>query len=90
MEIDTKWLIGLSLTLVIAAAGFIIAATSNLHSRINRLREEMAKDFVRRVDLDGHLMRIDHNVNEFRRDLKSIDDKLQIHFKEIISIMAKK
>jgi predicted nuclease with TOPRIM domain len=90
VETDTKWLIGLSLTLILASAGFLIAALSNLHGRINRLREEMSKDFVRRADLDSHLSRLDQNVNEFRRELHGIDEKLQMNFKELISMMNKR
>lgn len=39
-----------------------------LHERINRVRD----DYVRRVDLDGHLSRFDKNFDEIRRDLKQL------------------
>ena len=35
-----------------------------LHERINRVRD----DYVRRVDLDGHMTRIDQNVKEMREE----------------------
>lgn len=41
-----------------------------LHERINRTRDEMSSGFVRRVDLDGHLMRIEKQVSDLRQDMK--------------------
>lgn len=35
-----------------------------LHERINRVRDE----YVRRVDLDGHMARIETNVKELREE----------------------
>lgn len=41
-----------------------------LHERINRTRDEMHNQFVRRVDLDGHLLRIENQVSDLRQDMK--------------------
>ena len=72
---DTKWLIGISVSMVIS---FIIALIGSfrslsasikdgddaLHERINRTRD----DYVRRVDLDG-------NVNQLRDGMKELKDE---------------
>jgi len=41
-----------------------------LHERINRTRDEVSNNYVRRVDLDGHLRRIEKQVSELRHDMK--------------------
>lgn len=46
------------------------AGDDTLHQRINRARDEMHEHFVKRVDLDGHLQRIEARVNEMRSDMK--------------------
>lgn len=73
MDGDIKWLIGMSVTLIVAFGSALIASfrattksikegDDQLHERINRTRD----DYVRRADLDGHLRRIDDNVKEMR------------------------
>lgn len=37
-----------------------------LHDRINRVRDE----YVRRVDLDAHIIRLDQNVQEIAREMR--------------------
>lgn len=41
-----------------------------LHDRINRVRDEMAAGYVRRVDLDGHLQRLEKQISDMRQDMK--------------------
>lgn len=41
----------------------------HLHERVNRIRDE----YVRRVDLDGHLSRIDTTLREIREDQKEMN-----------------
>ncbi|AJD83157.1 hypothetical protein [Paracoccus phage vB_PmaS-R3] len=41
-----------------------------LHDRINRVRDEMSSGYVRRVDLDGHLQRLERQLGEMRQDMK--------------------
>ncbi|MFC3074854.1 hypothetical protein [Shinella pollutisoli] len=43
-----------------------------LHERINRLRQDVSDNYVRRVDLDSHMMRLDSAVKEIRDDQKAI------------------
>ena len=84
MPDDLKWLVGISITVLgmfVTAmwnmAGRIKAVDdrttvaikegdAELHGRINRVRE----DYVRRVDLDGHIQRLDKNVEDLRREMR--------------------
>lgn len=66
------WLVkemrALAANLTAEAAGLRTAITvgdNALHERVNKVRDE----YVRRDDLDGHLQRIDGNVNELRREI---------------------
>lgn len=43
-----------------------------LHERVNRLRDDVSKNYVRRDDLDGHLTRIGEQLKELRDDLKQV------------------
>ena len=42
-----------------------------LHERINRTRDEMHDQFVRRADLDGHLSRIEKGVTDLRAEMQT-------------------
>lgn len=48
----------------------------HLHERVNRLRQDVSDNYVRRVDLDGHLQRIDETLREVRSDQKEIIKQL--------------
>lgn len=81
---ELQWLIGTAITTVLAIAGIAIAAfratasridavavrvkegDDQLHDRINRVRDE----YVRRVDLDSHLARIETNVRDMREEYR--------------------
>ncbi len=43
-----------------------------LHERVNRLRQDVSDNYVRRVDLDSHMSRIDGTLKEVRDDQKQI------------------
>lgn len=49
---------------------------AELHARVNKVKDE----YVRRDDLDRHMVRIDGNVNELRREIsaahKDTNDRL--------------
>lgn len=47
-----------------------------LHERINRLRQDVSDNYVRRIDLDGHLKRLDDTLKEVRDDQKEIIKQL--------------
>lgn len=48
----------------------IKAGDDVLHERINRTRDEMNNGYVRRADLDGHLQRIEKNLESLKADMK--------------------
>lgn len=73
MSSELQWLIGTAVTLILFFGTTIIATfrsltnareegDSKLHERINRVRDE----YVRRIDLDSHLHRLDEGVKELR------------------------
>jgi low affinity Fe/Cu permease len=77
MTSETQWLIGLAVTIIVAFGTVLITAfrsltnsrevgDSQLHERINRVRDE----YVRRVDLDSHLHRLDEAVKELRDETR--------------------
>ncbi|MBX8800472.1 hypothetical protein [Pseudochrobactrum sp. MP213Fo] len=75
---DLKWLIGLAATfgLALIAAFRSLSATIKagddaLHERINRTRD----DYVRRVDLDGH-------VSQLREGMKELKDETRESMRE--------
>lgn len=43
-----------------------------LHERINRLRQDVSDNYVRRADLDSHMKRLDETLKELRDDQKEI------------------
>lgn len=83
--VELQWLVGISVTVVLAIGGIAIGAframsnrldrvakdmqasirdgDDKLHERVNRVRDE----YVRRVDLDGHLARIDKKLDEMQK-----------------------
>lgn len=70
---ELRWLIGIGVTIMgMIVGGFyhlsgrIKSGDDDLHERVNKVRDE----YVRRTDLDGHLARIDGNVNELRREIR--------------------
>ena len=77
MEDDLKWIVGIAVTLTLALVTTIIAAFRNLANRISvgnrdlHKRVDDVKDkYVRRDDLDGHILRIDQNVRELRDEMR--------------------
>lgn len=76
---ELKWIIGLGVTLWIFAFGAISTSLyrtnramkegdDKLHERINKVRDE----YVKRVDLDGHLQRMDKKLDEISADQKAM------------------
>lgn len=43
-----------------------------LHERVNRLRQDVSDNYVRRVDLESHMKRLDDTLKEVRDDQKQI------------------
>lgn len=48
-----------------------------LHERVSRVREDMNVGYVRREDLDGHLVRIERSIGDLRADMK--DERKETH-----------
>lgn len=48
------------------------AGDDQLHERVNRLRQDMSENYVRRADLDSHMKRLDDTLKEVRDDQKQI------------------
>lgn len=84
MTDEIRWLIGICTTVAIFQTGTLIAAfryltikiddvkaeagkgDDALHERVNRVRDE----YVKRVDLDGHMSRMETNVKELREETR--------------------
>ncbi len=49
-----------------------------LHERVNRLRQDVSDNYVRRADLDSHMKRIDETLKEVRDDQKAIIKSLAV------------
>lgn len=43
-----------------------------LHDRVNRLRQDVSDNFVRRADVESHMKRLDDTMKEIRDDQKQI------------------
>jgi uncharacterized protein YlxW (UPF0749 family) len=76
---ELQWLIGIAVTFAVAIGGISISAfravsarDDQLHGRVNRLREDVADNYVRRADLDSHMKRLDETLKEVRDDQKQI------------------
>ncbi len=54
----------------------ILAGDRELHGRADRLRQDMSDNYVRRVDLDGHMARMDATLKEMRDDQKEMMKQL--------------
>lgn len=52
------------------------AGDDALHERVNQLRQDVSDNYVRRIDLDGHLKRLDDTLKEVRDDQKEIIKQL--------------
>lgn len=61
------------------------AATDPLHERVNRVRDE----YVRRDDLDGHLLRVDKRFDEIHHHMQRNADLVDKRFTELIASMRK-
>lgn len=77
MEADLKWVIGVAVSLTVTLVTALIAAFRNLANRISTGNRDLHKrvddvkdKYVRRDDLDGHILRIDQNVRELRDEMR--------------------
>lgn len=73
MEADLRWVIGVAVSLTVTLVTALIAAFRNLANRISTGNRDLHKrvddvkdKYVRRDDLDGHITRIERNLQEIR------------------------
>jgi hypothetical protein len=68
-----------------ALTAAIKAGDDALHERLNRVRE----DYVRRVDLDGHLTRLDETMKDVRSDMQAHNSDMTGRIDKLIMALAK-
>lgn len=92
---DTKWLIGISVSMVIS---FIVALIGSfrslsasikdgddaLHERINRTRDE----YVRRVDLDGHVNQLRDGMKELKDETREGTRETNKRLNQVLAVLA--
>jgi len=92
---DLKWLIGISASM---AASFIIALIASfrslaasikagddaLHERINRTRD----DYVRRVDLDGHINQLRDGMKELKEESRESAKETNKRLDQVLAALA--
>jgi uncharacterized protein YPO0396 len=74
MDENVRWVLGFLLSLIALVAGYarhisnrIEAGDNALHHRINQTRDE----YVKRVDLDAHISRVEARMRDLREELRS-------------------
>lgn len=86
MDGDLKWVIGLAVSMVLAFGTVMIGAFRNVSAKIAGLHgrvDDVKEKYVRRDDLDGHIMRIDQNVRDLR-------DEMRANHQELIRALSKR
>lgn len=93
---DVKWLIGISVSMVVS---FIIALIASfrslaasiksgddaLHERINRTRD----DYVRRVDLDGHINQLRDGMKELKEETRESAREMNKRLDQVLEVLVK-
>ena len=59
---------------------------NELHERVNSVKDE----YVRRVDLDGHIVRIEKSMDGLRADAKTHNDAVNTRLDHILTQLTKK
>jgi len=67
-----------------ATADKIQKGDDALHDRINRVRDE----YVRRIDLDGHLARLDTSVKELREETREGTRETNRRLDQVLAALA--
>lgn len=94
---ETKWLLGLLSGGVLTVGGVMIAAFNRLadritagdnvlHGRVNDVREE----YVRRVDLDNQLTRIDVQFRELKSEMREQHRDTQQRLDKVLSAVRRR
>jgi len=73
MDENVKWALGFLLSLITVVAAYtrhvsnmIKVGDDNLHHRVNQTRDE----YVKRVDLDAHISRVESRMRDLREELR--------------------
>ncbi|MDT6938564.1 hypothetical protein RI570_00110 [Brucella pseudogrignonensis] len=88
---DIKWLIGIAVTfgLALIAAFRSLSASMKagddaLHERINRTRD----DYVRRVDLDGHVSQLRDGMKELKDETRDSAKETNKRLDQVLAVLA--
>lgn len=92
---DTKWLIGIAASMIVSFAVALIgsfkslaasikAGDDALHERINRTRD----DYVRRVDLDGHVNQLRDGMKELRDETRESARETNKRLDQVLAALA--
>lgn len=96
MSDEIKWLVGAVLAVVSMLGGVIVRdrqvsksikdGDDALHERINRVRD----DYVRRSDLDGHILRLSNDMREMRVEQREATKDTNARLDMLLSAIASK
>lgn len=83
MTLPTEWILGTILTLMLAVIGYLYrriseveaASTKRIDSAIVII-DGIKSDYVRRIDNDGKIGRIEKTTDELRTDMKDVQAML--------------
>ena len=77
MSEDLRWIVGLAVSICLFFGAALIGAFRNLSAKmtsstgdIHKRIDDVKERYVRRDDLDGHLNRLDRNVQEVREEMR--------------------
>lgn len=54
----------------------VTGGDKELHDRVSRLRQDVSENYVRRIDMESHMKRMDDNSREMRDDIKLLLSKV--------------
>lgn len=88
---DIKWLIGIAVTFGLALIAAFRSLSSSmkagddaLHERINRTRD----DYVRRVDLDGHVSQLREGMKELKDETRDSAKETNKRLDQVLAVLA--
>lgn len=93
---DIKWLIGISASMVVSLIIALIASFRSLassiktgddalHERINSTRD----DYVRRVDLDGHVNQLRDGMKELKEEMRESAREMNKRLYQVLAFLVK-